>query len=192
MQDEERRHSMDEARAEFERLQRTYPALGYAASRLPKIRVAQRADFEAGHLGQPLTYQGELYRISPPRRTHAQISCNSEIRRFGWYNIEQPIRIDQQIPMQPSGLARPGDFQIQMFAAVVLSMQPQFLKALQSTANPASCPAVPACRHEGALDVGAGTHPPDQVGRVIHGMHERFCVVDDEPARSKFPLSATS
>jgi predicted ATPase len=32
-------------RAEFERLQRTYPALGYAVSRLPKIRVAQRADF---------------------------------------------------------------------------------------------------------------------------------------------------
>ena len=45
VQDEERRHSMDEARAEFERLQRTYPALGYAVSRLPKIRVAQRADF---------------------------------------------------------------------------------------------------------------------------------------------------
>src|SRR3989344_4023737 len=45
VQDEERRHSMDEARAEFERLQRTYPALGYAVSRLPKIRVAHRADF---------------------------------------------------------------------------------------------------------------------------------------------------
>ena len=32
-------------RLNSERLQRTYPALGYAVSRLPKIRVAQRADF---------------------------------------------------------------------------------------------------------------------------------------------------
>lgn len=45
VQDEERRHSMDEARAEFERLQGCYPALGYAVSLLPKVGVAQRADF---------------------------------------------------------------------------------------------------------------------------------------------------
>lgn len=45
VQDAERRHSMDVALIEFERLQRTYPALGYAVSLLPKVGVAQRADF---------------------------------------------------------------------------------------------------------------------------------------------------
>ena len=34
------------------------------------------------------------------------------------------------------------------------------------------------------LDVALEHTWADQVGRVIHGMHERFCVVDDEPARS--------
>ncbi|ARP89113.1 ATPase [Bordetella genomosp. 9] len=44
-QDAERRHDMDTALVEFERLQRAYPALGYAVSLLPKVGVAERADF---------------------------------------------------------------------------------------------------------------------------------------------------
>jgi len=44
-QDTERRHDMDAALIEFERLQHAYPALGYAVSLLPKVGVAQRADF---------------------------------------------------------------------------------------------------------------------------------------------------
>ena len=36
---------MAAALLEFERLQRTYPALGYTVSLLPKVGVAQRADF---------------------------------------------------------------------------------------------------------------------------------------------------
>lgn len=44
-QDEERRHDMDAALVEFMRLQRAYPALDYAVSLLPKVGVAQRADF---------------------------------------------------------------------------------------------------------------------------------------------------
>ncbi|MFT3804003.1 MAG: AAA family ATPase [Burkholderiaceae bacterium] len=45
VRDEERRHDIDAALDEFERLQRTYPALGYSVSLLPKVGVAQRADF---------------------------------------------------------------------------------------------------------------------------------------------------
>lgn len=45
VQDTERRHDIDAALDEFERLQHTYPALGYAVSLLPKVSVAQRADF---------------------------------------------------------------------------------------------------------------------------------------------------
>ena len=45
VQDAERRHDMAAALLEFERLQRTYPALGYTVSLLPKVGVAQRADF---------------------------------------------------------------------------------------------------------------------------------------------------
>lgn len=45
VQDEERRHDIDTAQLEFERLQRTYPAMGYVVSLLPKIGVAERADF---------------------------------------------------------------------------------------------------------------------------------------------------
>lgn len=45
MRDEERRHDMDAALAEFERLQHAYPMLGYTISPLPKIGVAERADF---------------------------------------------------------------------------------------------------------------------------------------------------
>lgn len=45
VQDAERRHDMAAALLEFERIQRTYPALGYTVSLLPKVSVAQRADF---------------------------------------------------------------------------------------------------------------------------------------------------
>lgn len=45
VQDDERRHDMTVALCEFEQLQRTYPALGYAISLLPKVSVAQRANF---------------------------------------------------------------------------------------------------------------------------------------------------
>ncbi|PWC18864.1 AAA family ATPase [Brenneria corticis] len=45
VQDEERRHGQDVALAEFERLQHVYPSLGYAVSLLPKVGVAERADF---------------------------------------------------------------------------------------------------------------------------------------------------
>ncbi|MBP5058843.1 AAA family ATPase [Pseudomonas chlororaphis] len=45
VQDAERHHDMHAALDEFEQLQHTYPALGYVVSLLPKIGVAQRADF---------------------------------------------------------------------------------------------------------------------------------------------------
>ncbi|MFC3340097.1 AAA family ATPase [Paracandidimonas soli] len=45
VQDKERRHGMDAALAEFERLQHAYPVLGYTISVLPKIGAAERADF---------------------------------------------------------------------------------------------------------------------------------------------------
>jgi predicted ATPase len=45
VQDAERRHAIDAALAEFERLQLAYPALGYTVSLLPKISVAERADW---------------------------------------------------------------------------------------------------------------------------------------------------
>lgn len=43
-QNSERRHSMDAAVAEFERLQEVYPTLGYRVSLLPKACVNARAD----------------------------------------------------------------------------------------------------------------------------------------------------
>ncbi|MBB3918171.1 AAA family ATPase [Rhizobium fabae] len=43
--DPERRHSFEEAVAEHDRLLATYPALGYEVVVLPKITVADRADF---------------------------------------------------------------------------------------------------------------------------------------------------
>ncbi|ANM10955.1 MULTISPECIES: AAA family ATPase [unclassified Rhizobium] len=43
--DPERRHAFDEAVAEYDRLAATYPALGYDVVMLPKIAVADRADF---------------------------------------------------------------------------------------------------------------------------------------------------
>ncbi|MCW2477315.1 AAA family ATPase [Candidatus Symbiopectobacterium sp. NZEC151] len=45
VQNGDRRHSMDAAVAEFERLQEVYPTLGYAVSLLPKASVNARADF---------------------------------------------------------------------------------------------------------------------------------------------------
>jgi predicted ATPase len=43
--DEERRHSLDVAIAEYERLAHAYTALGYQIRILPKADVADRADF---------------------------------------------------------------------------------------------------------------------------------------------------
>jgi predicted ATPase len=43
--DAERRHGFDEILAEFERLERQYPALGYEVILLPKVSVRERADF---------------------------------------------------------------------------------------------------------------------------------------------------
>ncbi len=43
--DGERQHSLAEAEKEYERLLREYPALGYEPIILPKVSVAERADF---------------------------------------------------------------------------------------------------------------------------------------------------
>jgi predicted ATPase len=43
--DPERRHGLAEAEAEYANLLQVYPSLGYALSILPKIGVAERADF---------------------------------------------------------------------------------------------------------------------------------------------------
>lgn len=48
--DRERRHGLDEAVAEYERLQMAYPALGYDVLILPKASVAERADYLLGTL----------------------------------------------------------------------------------------------------------------------------------------------
>jgi predicted ATPase len=48
--DPERRHGLDAAIAEYERLQQDYPALGYEVLVLPKASVAERADFVLGLL----------------------------------------------------------------------------------------------------------------------------------------------
>jgi len=42
--DAERRHGMDEAIAEYDRLGSVYPALGYEVTVLPRVGVAERAD----------------------------------------------------------------------------------------------------------------------------------------------------
>ncbi|MDR2326625.1 MAG: AAA family ATPase [Acidovorax sp.] len=52
VQDAERRHAMEAAQAEFERLQLAYPALGYEALLLPKLSVAERADWVLQSLAQ--------------------------------------------------------------------------------------------------------------------------------------------
>jgi len=43
--DAERRHSFDEAVAEYDRLLKTYPILGYEVILLPKVGIRERADF---------------------------------------------------------------------------------------------------------------------------------------------------
>ena len=43
--DPERRHGFDAALAEYERLENTYPALGYEVIVLPKAPVDERVDF---------------------------------------------------------------------------------------------------------------------------------------------------
>jgi predicted ATPase len=43
--DPERRHGVEDAKAEYSRLLEAYPALGYEVSILPKVSVSDRADF---------------------------------------------------------------------------------------------------------------------------------------------------
>lgn len=50
VQDDERRHGFAKAKAEYLRLRRDYPALGYQILDLPKQPVADRADFVLRHL----------------------------------------------------------------------------------------------------------------------------------------------
>jgi predicted ATPase len=52
-QDPERRHGYDDAVAEFERLARAYPSLGYEVALLPKAPVDARADFVIAQLATP-------------------------------------------------------------------------------------------------------------------------------------------
>lgn len=49
--DHERRHDLSEAIAEYERLSVDYPALSYEVHILPKVGVAERADFVLSTLG---------------------------------------------------------------------------------------------------------------------------------------------
>ena len=51
--DPERRHSIAEAVAEYERLRHDYAALGYGLVMLPRTGVAARADFVLNQLGEP-------------------------------------------------------------------------------------------------------------------------------------------
>ncbi|KNY18597.1 ATPase [Shinella sp. SUS2] len=48
--DPERRHDLAAALAEYARLEKAYPALGYEVAVVPKMLVAERADFVLGHL----------------------------------------------------------------------------------------------------------------------------------------------
>jgi predicted ATPase len=50
--DAQRRHGMDAALAEYDRLQRVYPALSYEITLLPKVDVAARADFVLNTLAE--------------------------------------------------------------------------------------------------------------------------------------------
>jgi predicted ATPase len=50
--DEARRHGLDEAIAEYDRLAAAYPALGYQVSFLPKVSVAARADLVEAELAR--------------------------------------------------------------------------------------------------------------------------------------------
>jgi predicted ATPase len=70
--DAERRHGMDAAIAEYERLCRDYPALGYEVDILPKIEVAERADYVLDRLTatEPVVPADSSSRspVAPPRR----------------------------------------------------------------------------------------------------------------------------
>ena len=50
-QDEERRHGLDAAIAEYERLLRDYPLAGYEVVELPRVPVGERADWVLDRLG---------------------------------------------------------------------------------------------------------------------------------------------
>jgi predicted ATPase len=50
--DAERRHGLDRAIAEYERLLNIYPSLGYEVTILPKISVPERADFVLNALAE--------------------------------------------------------------------------------------------------------------------------------------------
>ncbi len=52
VRDAERQHDMDAALAEFERLRQAYPSLGYTVTLLPKVGVAERADFVLEECGR--------------------------------------------------------------------------------------------------------------------------------------------
>jgi predicted ATPase len=58
--DTERRHGFDAAVAEYRRLLDVYPSLGYEVTKLPKIGVAERAEFVLDSLAP---------RIAEPRRS---------------------------------------------------------------------------------------------------------------------------
>jgi predicted ATPase len=49
--DSERRHGLDEAMAEYDRLLEVYPSLGYEVCLLPKVGISERADFVLNSLG---------------------------------------------------------------------------------------------------------------------------------------------
>ena len=49
--DGERRHGLDQAIVEYDRLVRDYPALGYEIVLLPRLSIAERADFVLASLG---------------------------------------------------------------------------------------------------------------------------------------------
>jgi predicted ATPase len=51
--DPERRHGLDAAIAEYERLLEVYPSLGYQVIILPKLGVRERADFVLSELAAP-------------------------------------------------------------------------------------------------------------------------------------------
>lgn len=53
--DPQRPHGFEEGVAEYERLVRTYAGLGYASVELPKLTVAERADFVLGTLESKLS-----------------------------------------------------------------------------------------------------------------------------------------
>jgi len=56
--DAERRHDLDAAIAEYDRLLSTYPSLGYHVIPLPKVGVAERADFILQTLEQSTVVPG--------------------------------------------------------------------------------------------------------------------------------------